>query len=303
MSNYADRAQARRASRGFRPPEGEYRLRFKEWSMPSSKSQKNLGESYFKLEFKVLEAPDADTKAKFEKNNRKLNCKFFPFVTYSFDDFLTLLEDFGADLFKLRSYEDDPDMEDLKALLDVAEKKSPDMTGTLKHQKDSDQYYNLYLKDVEKVLGGGNSAPVSTPSKPTGPSTPPAPNEPAEPVETPVYYLTDSGEVGEASRAEVQAHINEGYSDVVCVDGTNWISTEEAGFKKPEPKPEPKKEIPDGPSKPAKPATPPKPAGPSKPSTPVEEPKEEPKEEIIEEPVKETPSKPATPAAATPAGW
>lgn len=151
--SYADRAKEARANQGFRPPEGDWKLRFKGAKFERSKKS---GNAMISAEFKPMAGPDPVVCQRMKDKDRKLKKRWVMSVDFQFDDLLLFLEELGADLSRCRPLSEDPDFIDLREILDAAEKFSPDCTGTVTHQKDNPQYYNLRLKDVEPVLKPGH---------------------------------------------------------------------------------------------------------------------------------------------------
>lgn len=224
--SYADRAKAYRASFSSRPAEGQYKTRLKgvKWELGRTSRKPQ-----FVCEFKVIEGPTPEATAAFNQpgKDKKLKCRFLPHSENSFARLLVFLEDMGADLSQVRDETQDPDMMDLRNLMDLADKYSPDCVVDIKHQLDNDQYYNLYIREVEKVLVGNQTAAPAAPAPAAAPAAAPAP----------VWgYYMNGGAVCPGTREEIQNWVNAGYTGQVNVNGA-WVSIAEAGLVVPAPAP------------------------------------------------------------------
>lgn len=227
---YAERAKQAKKNRGFRPPEGEYKVRLADWELTTSRTS---GNKMFVLDWKVLEGPDADTTTEMKAKNRKLRNRFILSNDFSFDNMLAFLDDVGADLSQVREIEEDPEYSDFKEIFESLDKNAPDAVVNIKNQADSNQYYNLYFKEVEPVLAG-------KPADPKGP----------ESSVSDKIFISHKGEVLAVTPDALKEMVADGrYSGPVNYNqGDGWQSLEAAGFSMP--------------AAPEKPTTPEKPSAP-----------------------------------------
>ena len=180
---YASRARDARSNRGFRPAEGLYQGLFKNWEFKTSKS----GNQMFVLEFKVLQGPTLEVTEQFAKSpKRVLRCQYVLSVPHHFDSFLILLEDLGVDLSTVRTIEQDPEYTDFRNIFDQVERRPPTCELKVKHQKDSDQNYNLDVKKIERIFTApAPSSAAIAPALAAAPTAAPAPAAAPEPVPAP----------------------------------------------------------------------------------------------------------------------
>jgi hypothetical protein len=194
MNSYAQRAASSRQNRGGRPIEGDYQVCFKDWQYSLAKTS---SQPMFTLLFKVIQAPTAEESEKFQGSNRRLKLRVMlneSSTNYGFDTFLSYLEDFGVDLSAVRPLAQDPEFLDFKGIMGAIENAAPKMVATLKHQSNSDQYYNLYLKDLPKLFQKAEnttpapaaaSLPTQPPVQPVTPQTAPIQQAPQTPPVNP----------------------------------------------------------------------------------------------------------------------
>lgn len=171
-TSYADMSKSHREEKKFKMPNGTYKGLFKGHKYAMGKTTNN---PMITLEFKPLSAPNPETLKKLNDKNRLLVKRFVfsPKAPFQFGDFLNFMEDLGVDLSTIRPFDEDPDLKDLRAYLDQAERTPFEVELETKQQKDASQYYDIKFKDVQKIF---NTAPVAIPApvvatpSPTGPT-------------------------------------------------------------------------------------------------------------------------------------
>lgn len=218
MSGYAERARAARQDRTLKWPEGDYKVLLKGFKKQQGRSAPY--NDMVNLELAVLEGPGGAATEDVNKlidKGRRITYRFiFSAKGFGFDDFLIFLEDLGADLSKTRNQAEDPEYQDLLAILRQTDRTPPEMEINLTRQKDNPQYDNIKIKTVEKVF---------TPA--------PATAAPAAAAET-LYYVKD-GVAALATRPQIQELVNQGYTGQVNINNTGWKTALDAGFVLPAP--------------------------------------------------------------------
>ena len=182
MTSYADMARAQREERKFRTPEGDYTTLYKGFTYGTS----GKGHPQITIELKPIAGnidPAILKKLEDKKRTIKYYFTFSPGTPWAFPDFLIFLQDLGADLGAVRPKEQDPDFEDLRAVLTQAERTPPEIKVAVKHQKNSSNY-NVVLKEVEQIFNTAGAAPAVTPAAPLA-AAPVAPGAPVIPAVDP----------------------------------------------------------------------------------------------------------------------
>lgn len=147
--SYADMANQRRAERKFRTPDGDYLCLYKGHTYTAAKKS---GVPMVTLELKPVEAPTSEILETMVRKNRLLKKKFIfsPKTPWNFEDFVVFLDDLGADLSQVRPQTKDPNLVDLRAILDQAERTPPYIKVSSKDQK---PFYDVEILEVQPVFG------------------------------------------------------------------------------------------------------------------------------------------------------
>ena len=182
--SYAQLAASHREEKKFRMPEGNYTVLFKGYKYEIS--QKGKGSPMITMELKPLEAPTQEILQKLNSKGRVIRHRFVfsPATPWGIGDFVVFLQDLGADLSQCRPLEQDPEMLDLRAWLDAAERTPPAIKIDVKHQKNSNVHYNVNILEVQPIWGPAaqvaapTAAPAAQPAA-VAPAAQPAVAQPA----------------------------------------------------------------------------------------------------------------------------
>ena len=216
MSGYAERAREARQDRTLKWPEGTYKVLLKGFKKQQGRSAPY--NDMVVLELAVLEGPGGEAATSVQKlidKGRRITYRFiFSKKGFGFDDFLIFLEDLGADLSKTRNQAEDPEYQDLLAILRQTDRIAPELEIDLARQKDNPQYDNIKIKKVEKIFDPAAMAAKTVQAVPA--------------VET-LFYVADGAAVA-ATRPQIQELVNQGYAGQVNINNTGWVAVLDAGF-------------------------------------------------------------------------
>ena len=212
--SYAKTARNARKEKTFKLISGEYEGKLKDVEFKKSQS----GNDMFVFEYKIVKAPDNETMELVKTLKRTIKDRYVMNVDFQFKNFILLMEDFGVDLSEVRSRAEDPKFEDFQEICEALEDIGPKVKFKVV-QKEGEQYPNISPIEVPAVLDEDfQDDDKPAPRKGKGKKAAPF-----------CYYEDEDGEVLPASKEEIEALIEDGFSDEICID-KEWISLEDAGF-------------------------------------------------------------------------